>query len=269
MAFHSANLLNDVSENYLTGTLSPRQMKRLQRKSKKCSGQVAKTTDLNNVVDIRPQEKRIEKVKPKNDKQALLLNHLEKFEQVIVKGPAGTGKTYVTVSYACEKFLERKIEKIVIARPNVGVGKTMGFLPGSLEEKYGTWLAETISIMKMKLGATLFEHALKRGDIEMVPFEVIRGRSFSNSFVLVTESQNLNKDEAISLVTRVGEGSTLVLDGDIRQTDIKSDNGLAWITKTIDSNSELQKLTGIVEFSINDVVRSGLCREWVRAIWKE
>lgn len=263
-----SSMLDHLSDNYLVETLSPRQMKRLERKTKKACSQQRKTTDLN-VVPITAETKPVEKVRAKNKKQQLLLDYLDNFEQVIVQGPAGTGKTFITVSRACELFIDRKIGKIVIARPNVGVGKSMGFLPGSLEEKYGAWLAETIQIMKMKLGQSLFELALKRGDIEMVPFEMIRGRSFSNAFILVTEAQNLSIDEAQSLVTRVGEDSTLVIDGDIRQTDIKTNNGLTWILETIDKNDSLKKYSGIVEFGIDDVVRSGLCAAWVKAIWKQ
>lgn len=260
----------DLENEYIKSTLTTRQMRRIERKTKKQTAQVKKTTDTN-VVAIRPDqpERRIEKLKAKNQKQQTLIEALENMEQIIVQGPAGTGKTYVTVSKACEFFLDRKIQKIVIARPNIGVGKTMGFLPGTLEEKYGAWLAETISIMKMKLGETLFEHALKRKDIEMVPFEVIRGRSFSNSFILVTESQNLTVEEATSLVTRVGENSTLVLDGDTRQTDIKTENGMTWVLRMIDKHADLQKYSAIINFGIEDVVRSGLCSSWVKAIWKE
>lgn len=267
MQIHPSDI-NDISSDYLSDSLSPRQLKRLNRKCKKHNQQQHKTTDINNVVNIRPEPQRV-KLAAKNAKQQELINSMTKYEQVIVRGPAGTGKTFVTVSYACEQFLERKIKKIIIARPNVGVGKTLGLLPGTLEEKYSAWLAETIAIMKMKLGDSLYELALKRGDIEMVPFEMIRGRSFSNSFILVTEAQNLSIEEATSLVTRVGEDSKLIIDGDIRQSDLSKDNGLSWMLKMIDNNSTLESMCGNVEFGINDVVRSKICKAWVTAIWHE
>lgn len=235
-----------------------RQKKRLEMQSKrleKAQGAIQSTSNRAIVVT------------PKTDAQRELMHALETYAQVFVFGPAGVGKTYVTVSHAAKEYKEGRIKKIVITRPNVGTGNTIGLLPGDINEKMGAWLAESVSILKRQLGQGAYEIALSNGDIEMVPLETIRGRSFSASFILVTEAQNLTVEETTSLVTRVGEGSTLVLDGDVRQTDIKGTNGLSWALDKVNDNDELFNQTGIIEFSINDVVRSGLCASWVKALW--
>lgn len=136
----------------------------------------------------------------------------------------------------------------------------------TLEEKMGVWLAETIGILKMTLGPEAYEIALKHGDIEIVPFEVIRGRSLNNSFILLTEAQNTTIKEIKAFVTRTGENSKVVIDGDINQSDIGPNNGLIWAINMIKKYDSLSDLTGITEFNSDDIVRSGLCGAWVRAI---
>lgn len=204
---------------------------------------------------------------PKTTRQTRLLSCMQDYDQVVVFGPSGVGKTFLTVSYAAELFLRGKIDKIVITRPVVGTGKTIGLLPGDLEEKMKHWLAEIVIILKDRLGAGAYEVALGAGEIEMVPLEYIRGRSFSNTFIVMTEAQNSTIDEMKALVTRIGENSKLILDGDVRQTDLKGENGLLWAIDTIKGNYALQSQTGIVEFQVEDIVRSGLCSDWVKAIW--
>lgn len=205
----------------------------------------------------------------KNENQLNLYRLMYEKDQTIVFGPSGVGKTYVAVSVAAEMYLTGKIKKIVITRPIVGTGKSIGALPGEKNEKMNPWLAEVILLLKERLGGGTYDIALKCGDIEIAPLEYIRGRSFSETFLFMTESQNSTVDEMKALVTRIGEDSKLVLDGDIRQTDLKGDNGLLWAIETIRDNPKLKSLSGIVEFNANDIVRSGLCAAWVRAIWND
>jgi phosphate starvation-inducible PhoH-like protein len=204
---------------------------------------------------------------PMNERQSRLIQCVRNYEQTVVFGPSGTGKTFLTVSLAAEMFLTGKVKKIVITRPIVGTGKSIGALPGELEDKMNPWLAETITILKDRLGTGTYEVALSSGEIEIAPLEYIRGRTFNNTFVLMTEAQNSTIDEMKALVTRIGEDSKIILDGDVRQTDLKGDNGLLWAIELIRDTPSLQKMTGIVEFQVSDIVRSGLCAEWVKAIW--
>lgn len=205
----------------------------------------------------------------KTQKQKEFHDSIYKNDQTLVFGPAGVGKTYIAVACAAYMYLTGKIQKIVITRPVVGTGRTIGLLPGDLNEKMGVWLAETIVLLKEQLGTGTYDIALKHGDIEIVALEHIRGRSFSNTFIFMTEAQNTTIEEMKALVTRIGEDSKLVLDGDVLQSDLKEGNGMLWAIESIQDTYELQEYSGVVQFGIGDVVRSGLCAAWVRAIWSK
>ena len=259
---------SDDTISSLDTLLSPRQIQRLERKKRKADNneqpthQKSERHHQNRVMSLKP-------IQAKTPNQATLLDCLKNFDQVVVFGPAGTGKTYCATTYAAQEFIKGNIERIVITRPNKEIENSLGFFPGSIQEKLGVWLAETISILRQTLGSEAYEIALKNGDIEMVPFEVMRGRSFNNSIILVTEAQNTTIKEMTAFVTRTGEGSKVVIDGDLRQSDIGGDNGLKWVVNMIKNNSTLRELSGMVEFTSADIVRSGLCGAWVRAIEKQ
>jgi phosphate starvation-inducible protein PhoH and related proteins len=238
-----------------------RQINRIERQKKNLLKTVTVASEVSEHTKV--------KIVPKTERQKDLLYALEHYNQIIVTGPAGVGKTYVTVSYAAKMYLSGEIDKIVITRPNESTGKSLGHFPGDVNEKMMNWLGETVSILKKQLTPSVFDIAMKNGSIEMVPFETIRGRSFANAFILLTEAQNTSIDCMKSLVTRVGEGSTLVIDGDIIQTDIKGTNGLSWVREKTLDNKGIRELSGIVNFDICDVVRSGLCGEWVKVIYNQ
>src|ERR1700677_3973434 len=117
-------------------------------------------------------------IKPLNPTQANYLDALRTSPQVIVLGPAGTGKTWIAATYAADLYRKRRIGKIILTRPNVPCGRSLGFFPGSLEEKFAPWAAPIVEAIKERIGQAAYEIALKKGDIEMVPFEVMRGRSW-------------------------------------------------------------------------------------------
>jgi len=255
--------ISDISD-YLT----PRQLARLERKQRKTAVQEQPTHQKAE----RHHQNKISSLKPlqaKTEAQYNLIHALETYDQVLVYGPAGTGKTYVTTTFAAHEFIKGNYDKIIITRPTVAVETSIGFFPGTLEEKMSVWLAETINILKMHMGPEAYGIALKNGDIEIVPFEVIRGRSLNNSLILLTEAQNTTVKEMTAFVTRTGENSKVVIDGDIRQSDIGTSNGLEWALRMVNKYKSLGELTGIAEFDSDDIVRSGLCGAWVRAIEKQ
>lgn len=254
---------SDAETGYLEGVLTGRQIRRLERKASR-QQKHART----NVVEIAQYQEQ-KSLKPRNAKQALHLEYMQTFDQVVTVGPAGTGKTFVTAWHAADLFDQGRINKIVITRPNVPTGRSIGFFPGSLEEKMAPWLAPVISVLKERLGQAAFEIAVKRGDIVYQPIETIRGASFENAFIIVDEAQNITIDEAKALLTRVGENSRIVIDGDLRQCDIGSDSGLAFILNMIKKYSNLKSMTGVVEYTAEEIVRSGLCKAWVMAFDKE
>ena len=203
---------------------------------------------------------------PKTENQSKLITAIQQSKQVLILGPAGTGKTYVTATCAADLYTLKEIDKIVITRPHVTVGKDIGYLPGTLEEKAQPWALPVLDVLTKHLGKGAVDTALKSGNIEVATLALMRGRSFDNAFIIVDEAQNIEVPEIKMLLTRVGEGSTIVLNGDIQQSDLKGTSGLA---KIIHLAKKHMLDVPVVEFGIEDIVRSGICAEWVKVFMKE
>jgi phosphate starvation-inducible PhoH-like protein len=203
---------------------------------------------------------------PRTDNQRALIDALKSNTQVFILGPAGTGKTYVTATYAADLYTTKEIDKIVITRPHVAVGKELGFLKGDLQEKTMPWALPVLDVLEKHLGKGTVETGIKNGNIEMAPLALMRGRSFDNAFIIVDESQNITTHELKMLLTRVGEGSTIVLNGDIQQSDLKEADGLS---KVIHLAKKHMLPVPIIEFGVDDIVRSDICAEWVKVFMKE
>ena len=203
---------------------------------------------------------------PKTDNQDKLIKAISNSSQVIVFGPAGTGKTYVTTTMAADLYTLKKIDKIVITRPMISVGKDIGILPGDLGEKVAPWALPVLDVLTKHLGKGAVETGIKNGNIEMAPLALMRGRSFDEAFIICDEAQNITTHELKMLLTRVGEGSTIVLNGDIQQTDLKEGDGLTKITHLAKKH---MLPVPIVEFTLDDIVRSDICAQWVRVFYKE
>lgn len=205
-------------------------------------------------------------IAPKTDRQKELLDSLKSSSQVFILGPAGTGKTYVTATHAADLYTLKEIDKIVITRPHVAVGKDIGFLPGTLEEKTYPWALPVLDVLTKHLGKGSVETGIKNGNIEMAPLAMMRGRSFEDSFIIVDEAQNITTPELKMLLTRVGDGSTIVLNGDVQQSDLKETDGL---TKVIHLAKKHMLPIPIIEFGLDDIIRSDICAEWVKVFMKE
>ena len=189
-----------------------------------------------------------------NSTQADYLDALRTSPQVVVLGPAGTGKTWIAATHAADLYRNRCISKIILTRPNVPCGRSLGFFPGSLEDKFAPWAVPVVDAIKDRIGVAAYQIALKRGDIEMVPFEVMRGRSWKDAFVLLDEAQNTTPAEIKTFLTRVGEDCTVVINGDVSQCDLNEASGLSTVLRLIRSRS---LPVPVIEF--------GLCAMWVRA----
>ena len=203
---------------------------------------------------------------PKTNKQKDLIDALKTSRQVFILGPAGTGKTYVTATYAADQYTLKEIDKIVITRPHVAVGKELGYLPGTLEEKTYPWALPVLDVLEKHWGKGTLDTAIKNGNVEMAPLALMRGRSFDNAFIIVDETQNITTHELKMLLTRVGEGTTIVLNGDVQQSDLKEADGL---TKVIHLAKKHQLPVPIVEFGIDDIIRSDITAMWVKTFLKE
>lgn len=211
-------------------------------------------------------KKKTSGIVPKTENQGKLIKAITESSQVIVFGPAGTGKTYVTATLASDMYLTKQIEKIVITRPMVSVGKDIGILPGELLDKVAPWALPVLDILIKHLGKATVEIALKSGNIEIAPLALMRGRSFDDAFIICDEAQNVTTAELKMLLTRVGEDTTIVLNGDVQQTDLKGDSGLITITNV----AKKHKIpVPVIEFNLDDIVRSDICSMWVRAFYAE
>ena len=203
---------------------------------------------------------------PRTPKQKAFIDALTKSTQIFVLGPAGTGKTYVTATFAAKQYAAKQIDKIVITRPHVAVGKELGFLKGDLAEKTMPWALPVLDVLEKHLGKGTVETAIKLGNIEMAPLALMRGRSFEQAFIIVDETQNITTHELKMLLTRVGEGSTIVLNGDVQQSDLKEADGLS---KVIHLAKKHLLPVPIIEFGVDDIVRSDICAQWVKVFMKE
>jgi phosphate starvation-inducible PhoH-like protein len=208
------------------------------------------------------KERALPPIKALTATQADYLDALRGSPQTIVLGPAGTGKTWIAATHAADLLRKRLINKIILTRPNVPCGRSLGFFPGLMENKFAPWAAPIIEAIKDRIGTAAYEIALKNGDIEMVPFEVMRGRSWKDAFVLLDEAQNTTPAEIKTFLTRIGEDCTVVINGDVNQSDLTADSGLRTVLQLIRSK-ELP--VPVIEFTQADIVRSGVCAMWVRA----
>jgi phosphate starvation-inducible PhoH-like protein len=237
--------------------LSKRQDKLRRRSLSRFEG-----SEVIELADRFGHERHLPPIKALNPTQARYLDALAASPQTVVLGPAGTGKTWIAATHAADLLRQRRIAKIVLTRPNVPSGRALGFLPGSLEEKFGPWAAPLAEAMKERMGEAAFAIALKNGDIEMVPFEVMRGRSWKSCFVLLDEAQNATPHEMKLFLTRIGEECRVVVNGDVSQCDLREASGLSTVLGLIRGND---LPVPVIEFTAEDIVRSGLCAMWVRA----
>ena len=203
---------------------------------------------------------------PMNERQRLYIEALNNSSQVIVLGPAGTGKTYVAATYAAQALKNKDIGKIVITRPNVAAGNRLGFDPGTALEKMMGWVVPILDVLRKHLDSNTLNQYIKDGTIEFASFEKMRGRSFENCFVILDEAQNVTPHEMKMFLTRLGENCKAVIDGDIQQSDIKGTSGLS---VAISLSKKYGINVPVVEFTFDDIVRSELCKQWIVAFYKE
>lgn len=207
---------------------------------------------------------------PKTENQKLYINAIQHNPMVVSLGPAGTGKSYIAACMAGNALKSKKVSRIVLTRPNIPTGKSIGFFPGSLQEKMEPWCRPILDTLRAYLGQGDYDCQVKNGNIEVVPFETIRGRSFDNCFIILDEAQNCSYEEIKAFVTRSGDYSTTIINGDVTQTDLnRYSNGLSSIVDMLRNNESLRKSVALIEFDKDDIVRSGLCQLWVEAFEKK
>jgi phosphate starvation-inducible PhoH-like protein len=176
-------------------------------------------------------------------------------------GCAGTGKSFIPVAYAAEQLLKKKVKKIVFTRPAIECGESYGFLPGELDEKMEPYYQPIKDILYKIIGKGHTDYYIKRQVIEFRPLAFMRGSTFSESIVILDESENTTPGQMKMFLTRIGDDCKVIINGDIAQSDIKGNSGLS------DGLHRLQHVrkVGFVEFGIDDIVRSGICKDIIKA----
>ena len=203
----------------------------------------------------------------RSGKQTEYIEALKENEIVMSLGPAGTGKSFLAVSVAVSMLLEKKIERVILSRPAVEAGEKLGFLPGDMKEKVDPYLRPLYDALYELFGADKIDKKIETGEIEIAPLAFMRGRTLKNCFAILDEAQNATETQIKMFLTRIGENSKLVVNGDPSQIDLinKSQSGL------IKSKNLLQDLEEIkiVEFDHKDVVRHPLVSKIIRAYQKK
>ena len=200
---------------------------------------------------------------PRSEKQKNYVYALKESEIVISTGPAGTGKTFLAVAVALTMLLEKKIERIILSRPAVEAGERLGFLPGDMRDKVDPYLRPLYDSLYDLLDFEKIQKKIEVGDIEIAPLAFMRGRTLKNSFAILDEAQNTTDTQIKMFLTRIGENSKIVINGDPSQIDLpnKSLSGLNRSKKLIGHLKEIS----VVDFDHSDVVRHPLVSKIVKA----
>ena len=226
--------------------------------------------DAKNQSTVHPLEDIIKTPKrsviPRSKKQKEYVRSLKTNQIVMSLGPAGTGKTYLAVAVALTMLLEKKVERIILSRPAVEAGERLGFLPGDMKEKIDPYLRPLYDSLYDLLDYDKIQRKIETGEIEIAPLAFMRGRTLKNSFAILDEAQNATPTQIKMFLTRIGEKSKLVVNGDPSQIDLpnKKQSGL------IESQNILKEIKeiSIINFDHNDVIRHPLVTKIVEAYQK-
>ncbi len=200
---------------------------------------------------------------PRSEKQKKYVRALKEKQIIISSGPAGTGKTFLAVAVALTMLLEKKIERIILSRPAVEAGERLGFLPGDMRDKVDPYLRPLYDSLYDLLDFEKIQKKIEVGDIEIAPLAFMRGRTLKNSFAILDEAQNATDTQIKMFLTRIGENSKIVINGDPSQIDLpnKSLSGLNRSKKLLEHLKEIS----IIDFDHRDVVRHPLVSKIVKA----
>ena len=203
----------------------------------------------------------------RSKKQSEYIKALKENDITIALGPAGTGKSFLAVSVAITMLMEKKVERVILSRPAVEAGEKLGFLPGDMKEKVDPYLRPLYDALYDLFGYEKINKKIESGEIEIAPLAFMRGRTLKNSFAILDEAQNATTTQIKMFLTRIGENSKLVVNGDPSQVDLinKSQSGLVQTKKILSKIKEIK----IIEFDHKDVVRHPLVTKIIQAFKKK
>ena len=199
----------------------------------------------------------------RSEKQSAYIKALKENDIIMSLGPAGTGKSFLAVSVGVTMLMEKKIDRVILSRPAVEAGEKLGFLPGDMKEKVDPYLRPLYDALYELFGADKIDKKIESGEIEIAPLAFMRGRTLKNCFAILDEAQNATETQIKMFLTRIGENSKLVVNGDPTQIDLinKTQSGLIKSKNLLKNIDEIK----ILEFDHNDVVRHPLVSKIIRA----
>jgi phosphate starvation-inducible PhoH-like protein len=205
--------------------------------------------------DSGREQSYLRKVRPQSDNQRALMEAIEGHNLTLALGPAGTGKTYLAITAAVEALEAGKVGRIVLTRPAIEAGESLGFLPGDLHEKLAPYLRPLYDALNERIGGKRVRQLMTEGAIEIAPVAYMRGRTLNNAFVVIDEAQNCTYGQIKMLLTRLGWHSTMVLTGDPDQSDLLDGlSGLAEIARRLEAVPEI----AVIRLTDSDIVRHPL-----------
>ena len=215
----------------------------------------------NNLTDIIKTPKK--SIIPRSEKQKNYVRALRQSDIIISAGPAGTGKTFLAVAVGLTMLLEKKIERIILSRPAVEAGERLGFLPGDMKEKVDPYLRPLYDSLYDLFDFEKIQRMIEVGDIEIAPLAFMRGRTLKNSFAILDEAQNATDTQIKMFLTRIGENSKIVINGDPTQIDLPNKN-MSGLVRSKELLGHLNEIS-VIDFDHLDVVRHPLVSKIVKA----
>ena len=213
---------------------------------------------LDDEIDGRRDQKYVKNIKPRSDGQAELIKAIKEHSLTMAIGPAGTGKTYLAIASAVESLEKGEVERIVLSRPAMEAGESLGYLPGDMHEKMAPYLRPLYDSLGDRMGGKKVRQYLDDGTIEIAPVGFMRGRTLNNAFVVIDEAQNCTYAQIKMLLSRLGWHSTMVVTGDPDQSDLLDGiSGLADISRKLESNPNI----AVARLGQTDIVRHPLVAE--------
>ncbi len=213
---------------------------------------------LSEEIDGRRDQKYVKNIKPRSEGQAALIQAIKDYSLTLAIGPAGTGKTYLAIAAAVEALENGEVERIVLSRPAMEAGESLGFLPGDMQEKMAPYLRPLYDSLGDRLGGKKVKSLLDDGSIEIAPIGFMRGRTLNNSFVVIDEAQNCTYGQLKMILSRLGWHSTMVVTGDPAQSDLL--DGISGL-RQVSEKLELLDNIAVCNLGSSDIVRHPLVAE--------